>query len=83
MSEKETAKKYLKKELREKRYELNLSQEKMAEKLDISAREYSDLENGKRFCSAKSLILYANECDMNDKEKLFTDLGEIIRKSDE
>lgn len=83
MADNENVKKYMKNELRGKRSELKISQEKMAERLGVSAREYSDLENGKRFCSAKSLILYANECDINDKEKLFSDLGEIIRQSDE
>ena len=39
-----------------RRMELKLNQEKMAEKCCLSPRQYTDLENGKRLPSFKSLI---------------------------
>ena len=70
-----------KKELRTKRAELNLSQEEMAERLDISLRSYSNLEHGICFCSALSLINFINNCDV-DKDKLFSEFDEIIKHSE-
>ena len=59
-----------KNELRTKRAELELSQEEMAERLNISLRSYSKLEHGICFCSALSLINFINNCNV-DKEMLF------------
>ena len=39
-----------------KRVELKLNQKKMAERYYLSPRQYTDLENGKRLPSFKSLI---------------------------
>ena len=77
MSKREIAKNNMKNELRDRRSKLQISQEEMAEKLDISVREYSDLENGKRFCSAFALINYVNNCDV-DKDEFFSDFADII-----
>ncbi len=41
-----------------RREELNLSQAKMSELLEISERAYSDIESGKSCCSALTLALY-------------------------
>lgn len=71
----------LKNELKAKRAELELSQEKMAERLDISLRSYSDLEHGNSFCSAVSLINYVNNCNV-DKDKLFAEFGKIIKNTE-
>lgn len=68
------------KELKAKRAELNLSQEQMAERLDISLRSYSNLEHGICFCSALSLINFINNCNV-DKDKLFSEFEEIINNS--
>lgn len=70
----------LKNELIAKRAELDLSQEKMAERLHISLRSYSNLEHGICFCSALSLINFINNCDV-DKDKLFSEFEEIINNS--
>lgn len=70
-----------KKELRTKRAELNLSQEEMAERLDISLRSYSNLEHGICFCSALSLINFINNCDV-DKDKLFAEFDKIINDAE-
>ena len=71
----------LRNELRAKRAELNLSQEEMAERLDISLRSYSNLEHGICFCSALSLINFINNCDV-DKNKLFSEFEKIINNSE-
>lgn len=68
-------------ELIAKRAELALSQEEMAERLDISLRSYSDLEHGNSFCSALSLINFVNNCNV-DKEKLFSVFSEIMNDTE-
>lgn len=69
-----------KNELISKRVELNLSQEEMAERLNISLRSYSNLEHGICFGSALSLINFINNCDV-DKDKLFSEFENIINNS--
>lgn len=68
-------------ELITKRAELELSQEEMAEKLNLSLRSYSNLEHGISFCSALSLINFVNNCDV-DKEKLFAMFEKIINDAE-
>lgn len=70
-----------KNELIAKRTELDLSQEKMAERLDISLRSYSDLEHGISFCSALSLINFVNNCNV-DKDMLFAMFDKIIKDAE-
>ncbi len=81
MSTLDRLKNSLKNELITKRAELELSQEKMAERLDISPRSYSELEHGNSFCSAVSLINYVNNCNV-DKDKLFAMFDEIINDTE-
>lgn len=81
MSTLDCLKKSFRNELITKRAELNLSQEQMAEKLNISLRSYSNLEHGISFCSALSLINFVNNCDV-DKEKLFSMFAEIMNDAD-
>lgn len=81
MSTLECLKKSFRNELITKRAELNLSQEQMAEKLNISLRSYSNLEHGISFCSALSLINFVNNCDV-DKEKLFAMFEKIINNAE-
>lgn len=71
-----------KNEFMTKRAELNLSQEKMAEYLNISLRSYSNLEHGKYCCSLTTFINYVNNFDV-DKDKLFSELAEIMDESEE
>ncbi|MCM1393257.1 MAG: helix-turn-helix transcriptional regulator [Ruminococcus sp.] len=45
-----------------KRMQLNISQAKMAELLEMSERSYADIESGKSCCSAVTLALYLIYC---------------------
>ena len=81
MSTLDCLKKSFRNELITKRAELELSQEEMAEKLNISLRSYSNLEHGISFCSALSLINFVNNCDV-DKEKLFATFAEIMNDTE-
>ena len=81
MSTLDRLKNSLKNELITKRAELELSQEEMAEKLNISLRSYSNLEHGISFCSALSLINYVNNCNV-DKDKLFSTFAEIMNDAE-
>ncbi len=71
-----------KNELITKRAELKLSQEEMAERLNISLRSYSNLEHGICFCSALSLINFINNCNV-DKEVLFQKFEKIINDAED
>lgn len=81
MSTLDCLKKSFRNELIAKRAELELSQEEMAEKLNISLRSYSNLEHGISFCSALSLINFVNNCDV-DKEELFSMFAEIMNEAE-
>ena len=81
MSTLDCLKKGFRNELIIKRAELELSQEEMAEKLNISLRSYSNLEHGVSFCSALSLINYVNNCNV-DKDKLFSTFAEIMNDTE-
>ena len=81
MSTLDPLKKKFKIELNTKRAELELSQEEMAEKLNISLRSYSNLGHGVSFCSALSLINYVNNCNV-DKDKLFSTFAEIMNDAE-
>lgn len=82
MTASEVLKNYFKNEFGNKRAELGISQEKMAENLNISLRSYSNLEHGKYCCSLPSFINYVNNCQV-DKDKLFTEVAEILKDCDE
>lgn len=75
-------KSYLKNELAGKRAELGISQEKMAETLNISLRSYSDLEHGRFCCSLSTFISYVNNCDV-DKDKLFAEIADVLDDCEE
>lgn len=51
---------YLMNEMFDKRCALGISQEEMASKLEISTRQYSNLETGKSLCSMKTLAMFLN-----------------------
>lgn len=79
---KEIIKERFRKELIRTRYEAKLTQEEMAEKLDMSARSYSDLEAGKSCCSAVTFVLYLfYVCDDRNKflDEIYTDFEKICR----
>lgn len=77
MSSKEKVKHFMMLEFRNVRVELNVSQEKMSELLDISVRSYSDLENGKYMCSCNTLINYLVKC-VDDPVSFFKRLAQVI-----
>ncbi len=74
-------KNYFKNEFANRRAELGLSQEEMAENLDVSLRSYSNLEHGKYCCSLSTFINYVNNCGA-DKDKLFSEAAEILKNSE-
>jgi len=51
-------KKFFHQEVSQTRYDLGISQEKMAEKLALAVRTYVDLDHGKTCCSEVTLALY-------------------------
>lgn len=51
-------KKFFYEEVSRTRYDLGISQEKMAEKLALAARTYIDLDHGKTCCSEVTLALF-------------------------
>ena len=59
------------------RKELDLSQEKMAELLGISARSYEDLEHGINLCSAIVLLRFLSRSGVN-AAKLLEELNTLI-----
>lgn len=53
------------------RYVLGISQEEMAERLEMAVRSYIDLDHGKTGCSAITLVLYL--IYICDQPQLFLD----------
>ena len=54
----EKLKKFFRKKLLLTRSQLNLTQDKMSERLAVSVRSYAELERGRSACSALTLALY-------------------------
>ena len=69
---------YLMKALVDQRYELGISQTKMASKLEISTRQYSNLETGKSLCSMKTLALFLEHSGVN-KDEFISGLVETFK----
>lgn len=82
MTSAESLKQYLKMEFASTRALFGISQEAMSESLNISLRSYSNLEHGKYCCSLTTFINYVNNFDV-DKDKLFSDIAEILKNCDE
>lgn len=62
------------------RNQLGLTQEKMAEKLKISRREYQYIEYGQRCCSVETLSNLARNCGVDVTEMLYS-VSEISQKA--
>ncbi len=60
---------------------LNLTQEQMSERLEISLRNYSELERGKNSCNALTLVLFLIYC-CPDVKQFLNELKELY-ESDE
>lgn len=69
---------YLMNEMFDKRCELGISQTKMASKLEISTRQYSNLETGKSLCSMKTLALFLEHSGVN-KDEFISGLVETFK----
>ena len=75
--EKEQLRKKMSSSVRAARKELDLSQEKMAELLGISARSYEDLEHGINLCSAIVLLRFLSRSGVN-AAKLLEELNTLL-----
>ena len=75
--EKEQLRKKMSNSFRTARKELDLSQEKMAELLGISARSYEDLEHGINLCSAIVLLRFLSRSGVN-AAKLLEELNTLL-----
>lgn len=69
---------YLMNEMFDKRCALGISQEEMASKLEISTRQYSNLETGKSLCSMKILALFLEHSGVN-KDDFISGLVETFK----
>lgn len=69
---------YLMNEMFDKRCELGISQEKMAGKLEISTRQYSNLETGRSLCSMKTPALFLEHSGVN-KDEFISGLVETFK----
>lgn len=69
---------YLMNEMFDKRCALGISQEEMASKLEISTRQYSNLETGKSLCSMKTLALFLEHSGVN-KDEFISGLVETFK----
>ena len=65
------------------RQEQSLSQEAMAATLHISARSYSDIENGKSLCSACTFIFYQVSLSEDEMIALWKALKAAVRQLNE
>lgn len=65
-------------EMFDKRCALGISQEEMASKLEISTRQYSNLETGKSLCSMKTLALFLEHSGVN-KDEFISGLVETFK----
>ena len=75
--EKEQLRKKMSSSFRAARKELDLSQEKMAELLGISARSYEDLEHGINLCSAIVILRFLSRSGVN-AAKLLEELNTLL-----
>ncbi|MDE5984469.1 MAG: helix-turn-helix transcriptional regulator [Eubacterium sp.] len=82
MAANEKLKNCLRKNLLIKRDELNITQERMAELLDLSRKGYQKLESGKSFCSGETLVNFVNNFDV-DAQQLFSEFSKAIENSEE
>lgn len=74
-------KKFISQKLQSTRADMELTQEQMSERLMISSHSYAELEHGKYFCSATTLINFVNNCEI-DKDELFSDFKNLLKNTD-
>lgn len=66
----------------DKRTELSISQEKMAEYLKISHRQYYNLEHGIKCCSLETFSNFVDSCNV-DETKILSDIAAISKMNKE
>lgn len=66
----------------DKRTELSISQEKMAEYLKISHRQYYNLEHGIKCCSLETFSNFVDSCNV-DETKILSDIAAYIQNDKE
>lgn len=74
---------YLTKSVRSFRLEQNMTQEKMAEQLRVTARAYGDLERGKFCFSAVTLLRFQMMLSNDELIKFMDTLREELLKPDD
>ena len=63
---------------------MKLTQEQMAELLDISTRSYIDLEHGEKLCQTRVLLLYLRRCKKGrDREAFLAEIDKVIADVEE
>lgn len=72
-------KKYFRYYLLQSRNQLDLTQNQMAEKLNMSNRAYASLESGKSCCSAITLVFFLLLC-MDSYDKFLEDLRKEFKE---
>lgn len=78
-SYKDCIKPFLSKQIAQSAKELNLTQEQIAERLEIATRSYAYLQDGTYMCSTTTLLLYLTrvcpnpEKFLNEAKKIFED----------
>lgn len=63
------------------RTELGITQEQMAERLDMSVRSYANIEACRSLCSAETLILFLVQ-NTPYRDRILNDLEHIILSDD-
>lgn len=66
----------------DKRTELGISQEKMAEYLKISHRQYYNLEHGIKCCSLETFSNFVDSCNV-DATKILSDIAAVSKMNKE
>lgn len=77
---KDEMKNYLRGKLLETREKMGLTQEEMADLLEMSTRSYSDIERGKTTFGMLSFNLFAVRCDV-DLMEMLNDIWDILNVS--
>ncbi len=75
----EIIKAYLAKQIKKTRLQKGLTQEQMAERLDISPRSYSKIEHGQSICKVQTLFHFLSL--YKSPEKLMKDILRLIEET--
>lgn len=70
---------YLSEKFKETRKQLGLTQEQMAEKLDIAPRSYIEIEHGKSLCKVQTLFHFLSF--FHSSEELIKEITELFAEA--